>query len=53
MGVAVRRYQYTLNENPENKCTVRVRELRARIKGGGPAGSNPGTDKWRLIQTYK
>ena len=29
-----------LNENPENKCKVmmptRVRELRARIKGGGP-----------------
>ena len=24
------------NENPKNKCTVRVRELRARIKGGGP-----------------
>ena len=30
-----------------------VRELRVRIKGEGPAGSNQGTDKWRLIQTYK
>ena len=29
-----------LNENPENKCTVMaltcIRELRVRIKGGGP-----------------